>query len=182
MIRRVTLAMVLVALAFAFVAAGEMQKGTTGNASIEAMKAGMMKCYVCKHIAMHMDEYGPMGMEAVKLNDGLAIRHWVKNGDPKSVAALHAACEEANKAGQECMNFTDDQAKSQLCENCQAIRNAAKAGARVSNGETSNGDLMVLTSPDPAVQAQLAAMEQKCAMQAAMLETPSGGKQTAQKN
>ena len=181
MVRRFTLAMVMIALAFAVAVAGDMQQGATGKASKKAMQTEMMKCYVCKHIAMHMDEFGPMGMEAVKLNDGLAVRHWVKSGDPKNVAALHAACTEAKKAGGECMNFTDEQAKSQLCDFCQSIRSAAKAGARLSQGETANGDIMVLTSSDVAVQGQLAALEQKCAMQAAMMDMPGGGKSTAQK-
>lgn len=181
MVRRLTLAMVMIASAFAVAAAGDMQQGATGKASTKVMQTEMMKRYVCKHIAMHMDEFGPMGMEAVKLNDGLAVRHWVKSGDPKNVAALHAACMEANKAGEACMNFTDDQAKSQLCDYCQAIRSAAKAGARLSQGETANGAIMVLTSPDVAVQGQLATLERKCAMQAAMMDMPGSGKQTAQK-
>ncbi len=182
MVRRITLVMALVAMTVAVVVAGDMQKATTGTPSMEAMKAGLMKCYVCKNIAAHMDEYGPMGMEAVKLNDGLAIRHWVRSGDPKSVAALHTACMAAGKAGEEAMNFTDEQAKTQLCEQCQAIRAAAKAGARVSNGATSDGDIMVLTSPDPGVQMQLSSLEQKCAMMAVMMDMPAKGKPTAQKN
>jgi hypothetical protein len=143
------------------------------------MKAEMMKCFVCKHIAMHMDEIGPMGMESVKLNDGVAISHWVKGNDPKRITAFHAACSEANAAGQASMSMTDEQARTQLCEFCQSIRSAAKAGALLSFGETHSGDIMVLTSSDPAVGGQLAALQQKCAMMAASMDKPE--KMTASK-
>ena len=182
MIRRVTLVMALVGLAFAVVAAGEMQKGTTQKMSMEDMKAGMMKCYVCKNIAAHMDEFGPMGMETTKLNDGLAVRHWVQSPDPKKVAAFHTACQAAQQAGQECMSFSDERAQTDLCQYCQGIRSAAKAGARVSQGETPNGDIMVLTSSDPSVQMQLTALEQKCAMMAATIDQPMGTSPRASKN
>jgi len=179
MIKRIALAAILVAAATAVALAGDMPKGAAGSSSVEAMKAELMKCSVCKHIAMHMDEIGPMGMEAVKLNDGVAISHWVQGKDPKRIAAMHAACAEANAAGEACMSMTDEQAKAQLCESCQAIRNAVKAGAHLSFGDTRNGDMMVLTSSDPAVQGQLAKYQQKCAMMAASME-PSQ-KMSAQK-
>ena len=171
--RRMALAAILVAAIALVALAGDMSKGTTGESPMEAMKAGMMKCAVCKHIAMHMDEIGPVGMESVKLNDGVAINHWVRSEDPKKIAAFHAACTEANQAGEACMSMTDEQAKAQLCEFCQSIRSAAKAGARLSFGETRTGDVMVLTSPDPAVQGQLATLQQKCAMMAASMEKPA---------
>ena len=173
MMRRMALAAVLVAALAMAVLAGDMPKGTAGGSPMEAMKAGMMKCTVCKHIAMRMDEIGPMGMESVKLNDGVAINHWVQGEDPKRIAAFHAACNAANQAGQACMTMTDEQAKTDLCEFCQSIRSAAKAGARFSSGETRTGDMMVLTSSDPAVQGQLASLHEKCAMMAASMEKPA---------
>ncbi len=180
MLKKFLVAAIIVAVAVAIVAAGDMQKSATGNSEMEAMKAGMMKCYVCKNIAAHWDEIGPMGMEAVKLNDGVAIRHWVKSTDPARVAAFHSACEAAGKAGEACMNFSDEQAKTDLCEFCQTVRSAAKAGAHMSHGETADGDIMVMTSSDANVQAQLVGLQQKCAMMAASMEKPAG-KQTAQK-
>jgi hypothetical protein len=68
------------------------------------------------------------------------------------------------------MTMTDEQARTQLCEFCQSVRGAAKAGARLSSGETRTGDMMVLTSSDPGVQAQLMTLQQKCAMMAASME------------
>ncbi|HJW30821.1 MAG TPA: hypothetical protein VJ508_16415, partial [Saprospiraceae bacterium] len=90
MTKKVLAVALFVVLAFALVWAGDAKKGMTGNAQMEQMKAEMMKCAVCKNMAMHMDEIGPMGMEAVQLNDGLAMRHWVKSSDPKKIAAFHA--------------------------------------------------------------------------------------------
>lgn len=179
MIRRIALAAMLVAATAVVAFAGDQAKGTGGNSPMEAMKAELMKCAVCKHVAMHMDEIGPMGMEAVKLNDGVVISHWVRANDPKRIAVLHAACAEANAAGEASMSMTDEQARTQLCEFCQSVRTAAKAGARLSSGETHNGDVMVLTSTDPAVQGQLATIQQKCTMMAASMEAPQ--KMSAQK-
>ncbi len=179
MIRRISLAAVFVVAAMTVAIAGDMSKSASSSSPMEQMKAEMMKCFVCKHVAMHMDEIGPMGMEAVKLNDGVSINHWVQGNDPKRIAAFHSACGEANTAGQACMSMTDEQARTQLCEFCQSIRSAAKAGARLSFGETKSGDIMVLTSPDPTVQGQLTTLQQKCAMMAASMEKPE--KQSASK-
>src|SRR5512138_2375462 len=114
--RRMALAAFVVA-AIAMVAlaamAGDMAKANTGTSPMEAMKAEMMKCAICKNVAMHMDEIGPIGMESVKLNDGVAIQHWARSEDPKKIAALHSACDAANKAGEASMSMTDEQAKTQ---------------------------------------------------------------------
>jgi hypothetical protein len=181
MTKRVTLLALLLVVACAIVWAGDTKTGMTGKPTMEAMKAEMMKCAVCKNVAMHMDEIGPMGMEAVKLNDGLAIRHWVKSNDPAKLAAFHSACEACNKAGAACMTMTDDQAKTDLCQFCQGVRSAMKAGAKMSQGSTKNGDMMVMTSADQAVQTQLSALQQQCATMAAMME-PTGFKASANSN
>lgn len=175
MTKKVTLLAVLLIIACAVVWAGDTKMGMAGKPTMEAMKAEMMKCTVCKPMAMHMDEIGPMGMESVKLNDGLTMSHWVKSEDPKKIAAYHAAVDEMSKAGEACMKMTDAQAKTDLCEFCQGIHSAMKAGAHMSMGKSRKGDVMVLTSADPAVQAQLSAMQEKCAMMAAMMEPPAGG-------
>ena len=60
--------------------------GMGGKSMMDAMKSEMMKCTVCKHMGAHMDEFGPIGMEAVKLNDGSMISHWVKSDDAKKIA------------------------------------------------------------------------------------------------
>jgi hypothetical protein len=128
---------------------------------MEMMKSEMMKCDVCKHMAMHLDEIGPVQAEVVQLNDGMAMIH---NVSPDKVAIFHQAGAECAQAGMEAMNLTDAQAQTQLCPMCQGIRSAVKAGATLSNGETKNGDIMVLTSNDPKVQTQLGALADKCAM------------------
>ncbi|MEW5797012.1 MAG: hypothetical protein AB1772_11710 [Candidatus Zixiibacteriota bacterium] len=180
MIKKMLMAAAFIATTFAVVLAKDTPKGTPGESPMAAMKAEMMKCYVCKNIAAKMDEIGPRGMEPVKLNDGLAIRHWVKSDDPKRLAAFRAAGNACSKAGEECMSFTDERAKTELCEFCQGVRTAAKAGARMSMGQTPNGDMMVLTSADAPVQAQLATLHEKCALMASSMEMP-GAKTSASK-
>jgi hypothetical protein len=137
--------------------AGDAAKGK----QMETMKAEMMKCAVCKHIAMHMDEIGPIQTEVIHLNDGMAMTHTVA---PEKMSVFQAASAECSKAGMASMSLTEEQAKTQLCPLCQGIRSAVKAGATLSQGNTKNGDIMVLTSSDPKTQMQLTDLGQKCAM------------------
>jgi len=171
MTKKVLTAALFVLLAFALVWAGDTKKGMTGNAQMEQMKAEMMKCAVCKNMGMQMDAIGPMKMEAVKLDNGMAIVHTVVN--TKGVAAFHATCDEMSKAGEACLSMTDEQAKTDLCPFCQDMRSAMKAGAQMSKGHTKKGGLMVLTSSDPAVQVQLGTLHEKCVMMAASMEAPA---------
>jgi hypothetical protein len=128
---------------------------------MEMMKTEMMKCDVCKHMAAHLDQIGPIQTDVAQLNDGMAIVHSV----PASKSAVyHEASQECSEAGMAAMNYTDEQAQKQLCAMCQGIRSAVKAGATMSQGETKNGDVMVLTSNDTKVQAQLTSLADKCAM------------------
>lgn len=171
MTKKVLYAALFVVLAFALVWAGDpAKKGMTGNAQMEMMKAEMMKCAVCSKMAPKMDAIGPTKMEAVKLDNGMAVIHTVANS--KNVAAFHATCDEMSKAGEACMTMTDEQAKTDLCEFCQGMRSAMKAGAQMSKGHTKKGGMMVLTSSDPAVQAQLSTLHEKCAMMAASMDMP----------
>ncbi len=173
MTKKVMLLALFVVLAFALVWAGDNKKGTTDAAKMEAMKAEMMKCAVCKNMATQMDAIGPMGMEVTALNDGMAMRHWVKSDDAKKIAAFHTGAAACSKAGEACMTMTDEQAKTDLCQWCQDIRGAMKAGAKMSYGTTNKGDLMVLTSTEPTVQAQLTALRQQCEQWAASMEAPA---------
>lgn len=153
----------IVAMATA-VAAGDMHKGQTAKLSAEqmaAMKDAMMKCAICKAWVPHLQAVGPIATEVVKLDNGIAMSHTVA---PANVAALHKACTDVKQAAAQAMSFTDEQAKAQLCELCQGIRSSVKAGAMLSTGDTQNGDLLVLASTNPAVQTQLAALGEKCAM------------------
>jgi len=128
---------------------------------MEMMKSEMMKCDVCKHMAAHLDQIGPIQTDVAQLNDGMAIVH---NVPASKATVFHQAGEECAQAGMAAMNYTDEQAQKQLCAMCQGIRSAVKAGATLSQGDTKNGDVMVLTSNDPKVQAQLTALADKCAM------------------
>lgn len=131
---------------------------------MQAMKAGMMKCSVCRVMVPHMDELGPMKMEVSRLNDGIAIMHTTANTE--KAATYHKVAKEIHAAGDACMAMTDEQAKSGLCEHCQEVRSVVKAGAKVSAGETKLGDIFILTSNDPVVQAKISALGDKCAMMA----------------
>ena len=130
---------------------------------MEMMKAEMSKCAVCKHMAAHLDEIGPVQMDVVELNDGVALMHSV---EPSKAEIFHKAGAEMHQAGESCMAMTDAEAKSQLCPMCQGMREVMKAGAHMSQGTTQNGDIMVLTSTDPKVQAQIATLGKQCAMMA----------------
>lgn len=162
MLKRIAATTCVLMIAMGIAWAGDMAKPAAEQ--MEAMKAAMAKCSVCKIMVPHMDELGPMKMEVVKLNDGIAVMHNVT--DPAKAAKLHAVCKEMGVAGEACMAMTDEQAKAQLCENCQDIRSVVKAGATMSTGDTKMGDIMVFTSSDPAVQAKIAAMGEKCALMA----------------
>ena len=149
-----------VVLACTAVWAGSSDKAASTK-QLEKMKAEFAKCTVCKHMVPYLDQLGPsLKTDAAKLNDGVAIMHWVT--DPTKVVVYRKASAEMSAAGGECMKLTDEQAAAQLCGFCQDIRSAAKAGANMSTGETRNGDIMVLTSSDAAVQAKLTALQQKC--------------------
>jgi len=170
MTKKVLALALFVILTFALVWAGTDKKATT-NPQMEMMKAEMMKCAVCSKMVPQMDAIGPMKMEAVQLNNGLAVIHTVANS--KNVATFHATCDEMSKAGEACMTMTDEQAKTDLCTFCQDMRSAMKAGAQMSKGHTKKGGMMVLTSSDPAVQAQLSTLHEKCVMMAASMEPPA---------
>jgi hypothetical protein len=130
---------------------------------MQQMMAEMMKCEVCKNLAMHMDVLGPvMKNEAVPLSDGMAEMHTIT--DPSKLQLFRDSCAAMNKAGAACMTMTDEEASQRLCSYCQGMRSAMKAGAHMSQGETKNGTLMVLTSSDPAVKTQIDGLFTKCAM------------------
>ena len=148
-------------------ATGSKQVTAASAEKMQAMKAEMMKCAVCKNFAAHMDEIGPMKAEVVRLNDGVAMIHSVN--DPTKLTVYRAACEATHKAGEASMSMTDEQASTQLCSFCQDIRSSMKAGAKMSVGNTKTGDMMILTSSDPAVQTKLSALAEKCEMMAASM-------------
>lgn len=135
-------------------------KAMPAKQQIEAMKAEMMKCAGCKPMAMRLDEIAPVQMEVVNLDKGVALLHSV---EAAKLTAYRQVAAEMHKAGEACMAMSDTEAKAQLCELCQGMRSAVKAGAKMSMGQTKRGDMMVLVSEDPAVQSQLTTLANKCA-------------------
>jgi hypothetical protein len=162
---RILSALVILAIAgTAFAGDAPSQKPEMKKAEMmQMMKAEMQKCAVCNNMAAHLDELMPvMKMEVVKLNNGMAMIHTIT--DPAKVAAFQAVCDDMNKAGATAVTMTDEEAKTKLCSSCQEMRNLVKAGAQMSMGKTQSGDIMMLTSSDPAVQAKIADFHTKCAM------------------
>jgi len=154
-------------LAFAAIAAAGSSKDA-GKPDMAAMMAEMSKCSVCKHLASKMDAIGPMAMEVVTLNNGMAMLHNVK--DSSKLPIFHAASDACAKAGEACATMTDAQVKTDLCSFCQEIHGLMKQGASMSVGKTKTGDMMVFSSNDEAVQKQINAMAAKCAMMASMMQ------------
>lgn len=123
----------------------------------------MANCDVCKNMVPHMESLGPvMTMDYAKLNDGIAMMHGVS--DPAKLAEYRKMSAAMTQAGEACMMLTDEEAGTHLCEMCQHIRSAMQAGAKMSMGETTMGDVMVITSDDPAVQKRLGELGSMCAM------------------
>jgi len=163
---------VLVALAALAVAAtafaGDDAKKADKAAMMEMMKAEMMKCAVCKNMMTGMDQYGPaMSTEVVTLDNGMAMVHNIS--DPAKVEVFHAAGNATAKAGMACLTMTDEQARAQLCEFCQATRELGKHGASISYGQTKMGDMMIISSNDPKVVGQIGELRSKCAMMASQM-------------
>jgi hypothetical protein len=137
-------------------------KPTDKAAEMQAMKAEMMKCSVCKPMASKMEMLGPaMSTEVVKLNNGMAIVHEIS--DPKMLPTFRTACAEMHKAGEASKTFTPEQTKTQLCTVCQEMHTLMAQGATMSLGDTKNGSIFALTSADPAVQTKIASFQMKCA-------------------
>jgi len=158
--RKMLVAGCLTALLAGAAVAGDMAEGGDPKA---AMMAEMAGCHVCKHMMSHMESLGPvMTMDLAQLNDGVAMMHGVS--DPAKLEEYRSVSAEMAKAGESCMAFSDEEASANLCSMCQEIRGAVHAGARLSMGDTAMGDMMVITSEDPAVQKQISAMAEKCAM------------------
>ncbi len=137
-------------------------KHAGGAPDMAAIKAEMMKCAVCKNYAPHMEEIMPvMKSEVVALDHGMAITHTIT--DPSKVATWHEVMAGMSKAGEACMAMSDADRKAALCDHCESFTDLMKAGATMSNGNTKDGSLMVLTSSDPALQEKIAETRMECA-------------------
>jgi hypothetical protein len=127
-----------------------------GDAAHDAEMAEYMNCTICKHMMVQMETLGPvMKHEMIAMDDGLAMYHWVT--DDTKAALLHEVTDKMHAAGMETKDWTEAQAKEHLCKFCEGFHGLLSAGAHMSKGRSTNGDLMVITSPDPAVQAKIAA-------------------------
>jgi hypothetical protein len=175
MLRKILVVSCLLALSAGAALAGDAHQHATKGAAATATKmtseqvaAEMMKCDVCKHMAPHMKVLGPsLTMDMAKLNDGVAFMHGVS--DPAMLETYRTLSAKMSEAGEACMSYTDTQAKAQLCEMCQGVRTAVNSGAKMSMGPTKMGDIMVLTSEDPAVQKQLGELGTMCEMMMASM-------------
>ena len=156
-------AFLLVGIAFAGDANQAAPTAAATADPMAAMMAEMAKCDVCSHMTSHMATLGPvMKMEVVHLNDGIAMVH--KITDPSKMDEFRKVDAEMNAAGTACLALSDADAKTHLCAHCQEIRANVKAGATMSQGQTKDGCMMILTSSDPAIQKNLADFGTKCAM------------------
>jgi hypothetical protein len=165
--KKILVAACLVVLGVALAQAGD-KSAAAGADKMAAAKAEMEKCAVCKVMAPHMDEFGPvMTMEVVNLNDGVALMHGVS--DPKLVDKFHAVGAEMMKAGEATASMTPEQAKAGLCSFCYEINSVMGAGAKMSYGDTKTGDVMILTSSDAAMLQRLQALGAQCAAMAASM-------------
>ncbi len=136
--------------------------GHDAKADMEAMKAEFSKCLMCKNFIPIMDTVMPvMQTEFVTLDNGMAMVHTVT--DPAKVKLLHEVDAKMGESAKACMALSDADAPKQLCALCQDIRSCAKAGAQVSHGSTKSGDMLVVTSADPKVQAQITSLQAKYA-------------------
>lgn len=170
MLRRILMMGCLMAVAVGVAAAGDMHKDMAAGkpgADMMMMQKEMMKCDVCKHMAPHLTSLGAsMVNDYAELNDGIAMMHGVS--DPAKLDEYRAASAEMGEAGEACLMLSDKDAGTHLCKMCQGIRSAVNSGAKMSMGPTKMGDIMVLTSDDPAVQKQLQALGTMCEMMTSM--------------
>jgi hypothetical protein len=126
--------------------------------SHEEMMEQFASCHICKNVASEMAELAPvMKHEMVAMNDGTAMV--CRLTDATKSAKYHAAVDAMHVAGAETMNFTPEQVQTELCPMCQGIHALMSAGATLSHGKSADGSIMVITSADPAVQAQIASFQ-----------------------
>lgn len=171
MTKKVILTALFVVLAFALVWAGD--KKAAANPQMEQWKAEAAKCAVCKNMVSSMEQLMPvMKMEMVKLDNGMAMTGTIT--DSKQVANYHGLCDKWSGAMATAMQMNDEQAKTDLCQHCQSMRGVVKAGAQMSYGKTKNGDLLVYSSNDPAVQAKISDFHAQCV---AMMSEMEGSKE-----
>ncbi len=178
MTKKVMLTALFVVLAFALVWAGD--KKAASNPQMEEWKAEMMKCAVCKNMAGSMEKLMPaMKMEVVKLDNGMAMTGAIT--DAKMLATYHGVCDQWSAGFASAVQMTDEKAKTDLCQHCQSMRGVVKAGAQASYGKTKNGDLLVFSSNDPAVQAKISDFHGQCVAMMSQMEAPKETKSTEKK-
>ena len=114
-------------------------------------------CHICKVMLPHMAELMPViKHELVTLDNGCATLTTVT--DPAKLESYHQMCKAMHKAGEESASFTKEEASAQLCPMCQKMWVLMADGAHLSYGLTSRGDMLVLSSEDPEIQARIVAL------------------------
>ncbi|HLG93738.1 MAG TPA: hypothetical protein VI546_02785 [candidate division Zixibacteria bacterium] len=178
MTKKVIMTALLVVLAFALVWAGD--KKAASNPQMEQWKAEAAKCAICKNMVGTMDVLMPvMKMEVVKLDNGMAMTGTIT--DPKLLTTYHGVCDQWSAGFTAATQMADDKATTDLCQHCQAMRGVVKAGAQASYGKTKNGDLLVFSSNDPAVQAKISDFHAQCVAMMSEMEAPKDTKSTEKK-
>ena len=160
----------LVSASLAIAGSPEKKAATGATPDVDAMKAEMMNCKICKAMMPNMATIGPvMSSEVVRMDNGMAIVHHIS--DPKVVPTFQATCAEMSAAGKACMAMPEAEWKAALCDHCEQIMGLVQSGAAIGTGNTKDGSMLVLTSTDPAVQTKIAGFEMQCEkMMAAMPE------------
>ena len=119
--------------------------------------AAMANCHVCKVMMPHMAELMPvLTYELINLDNGRATLTTIT--DSEKIGSYHELCGAMHKAGMETASFTKEEAGAKLCPMCQKMWQLMAEGAHLSYGTTATGDLMVLSSEDPEIQAKIAAL------------------------
>jgi hypothetical protein len=155
--KKLSLVMILCLVSWQMAWAGQHED----KAQMEMIKAEFAKCMMCKNYLPVFDELMPvLQTEFVQLDGGMAMMHTVS--DPDKVELLHQASAKLAETAGTAMQLSDEDAKTQLCMMCQEMRSLAHEGAQVTSGLTKNGDLVVLMSKDPKVQAQISTFKGHC--------------------
>lgn len=131
------------------------------TSQMEMIKAEFSKCMMCKNYLPVFDELMPvLQTEFVHLDNGMVMVHTVT--DPAKVEMLHQVNAKLAETAGPAMQLADADAKTKLCPMCQEIRHLAHAGAMISSGTTKSGDLVLVVSSDPEVQAEIVAFKGQC--------------------
>ncbi len=111
-------------------------------------------CMICRNLAGHVQEFVPIvEREIVNLYNGTAILQIVK--DSAKLEKFYAISRAIDESLQVSKTLTIKGIKDKLCVICQEMFKSIKAGARLSRGQTENGDLTVFISDNPSIKSEV---------------------------